>query len=129
MSERSGQPSVDQEAQKSELSRKLDAIGWGLFFLMLGAIWLFPEKWIPEDKWVMAAAIGVGVILIVMNVARYLWAVKPSVGAIVLGALALVWGVAGFYGTDLPFFPILFVLIGVGIIVSAGKRARGCGRC
>jgi hypothetical protein len=127
MSEQSDQPAVDREAQKREVSRKLDAIGWGLFFLMLGAIWLAPEEWIPEDKGFMAAAIGVGVILIVMNIARGLCAVRPSVGAIVLGVLILAWGVAGYYGKDLPFFPILFLLIGVGIIASAARRGRGGG--
>lgn len=130
MSEQSDQPAVgqvDQEAQKREVSRKLDAIGWGLFFLMLGAIWLSPEDWIPEEKGFMAAAIGVGAILIVMSIVRVLVAVKPSVGAIVLGVLILAWGVAGYYGKDLPFFPILFLLIGVGIIASAARRGRGGG--
>jgi hypothetical protein len=127
MSEQNDQPAVDEGAQKRELSRKLDAIGWGLFFLMLGAIWLAPGDWISEDNWFMAAAIGVGAILIVMNIVRVLVEVKPSIGAMVLGVLILAWGVAGYYGTDLPFFPILFLLIGVGIIASAARRGGGGG--
>jgi len=124
MSEQDDRPAVDQAAQKREASRRLDAIGWGLFFLMLGGIWLSPEEWIPRDKQFMAAAIGVGAILIVMNIVRALVAVEPRVGAAVLGALILAWGVARFHGTDLPFFPILFLLIGVGIIASAARRVR-----
>ncbi|NIR01077.1 MAG: hypothetical protein GTN78_12900 [Gemmatimonadales bacterium] len=125
--EQNDRPAVDQEARKTELGRRLDAMGWGLFFLMLGGVWLSPGQWIPGDKRVMAAAIGLGVILIVMSIVRCLCAVRSSIGAMVLGVLILAWGVAGFHGTDLPFFPILFLLIGVGIIASAARRGRGGG--
>ncbi len=62
-----------------------------------------------------------------MQIVRYFCAVGQRIGAIVLGVLILCWGVAGFFGTNLPFFPILFLLIGVGIIASAARRGRGGG--
>ena len=120
-------PTADEMVRKRHANRRLESIGWGLFFILLGAIWLAPESLIPEDKSLMAAAIGVGTILLGVNFARHLSEIRPRVGEIVVAALALIWGVAGCYGTEVPFFPLLFLLIGVGIIASAVRRARGSG--
>jgi hypothetical protein len=122
-------PAIDQAAEKREAGRRLEAVGWGLFFIMLGVLWALPEEVLPEGKGIMAAAIGVGAILLGVNFARHLSEVEPRGGEIILGTLALIWGVAGFYGTELPLFPVLFVLIGLAIILSGRKHGRGCGCC
>ena len=52
--------------EKRELE-KLEKIGWGLFLVMLGGIWLFPDSIVPEGTFMF----GVGVILVGLNLMKY----------------------------------------------------------
>lgn len=117
----------DEAAQKRAFDQRLDGIGWGLFFLMIGVLWLLPEDVLPENKWLLAAAVGVGVILLGQNAVRYLSGVKPRGGAVILGILVLAYGLSGFYGMDFPFFPVLFILIGAAVIVFPKGGSWRCG--
>lgn len=121
-------PTAGEMVRERDASRRLESVGWGLFFILLGAIWLAPESLISEGKSLMAAAIGVGALLLGVNLARHLSEIRPRGGEIVVGALAVIWGVAGLHGTKVPFFPMLFVLIGLVIILSGPRRGWGCGR-
>jgi hypothetical protein len=53
-----------------------------------------------------------------INGARYLNGIKMSGFTIILGALALIAGLGGLVGVKLPFFAILFILIGASIILK-----------
>jgi hypothetical protein len=103
-----------QNVQKSDLSKRLEAIGWALFLIMIGGIWLVPNERVPQGAWL----IGAGLIMLGLNVARHLSGVKISGFTIALGLLALILGVSGFLGAHLPFFPILLILIGAGIVLK-----------
>jgi hypothetical protein len=103
-----------QNVQKSDLSKRLEAIGWALFLIMIGGIWLVPNERVPQGAWL----IGAGLIMLGLNVARHLSGIKISGFSIVLGLLALILGVSGFLGARLPFFPILLILIGAGIVLK-----------
>jgi hypothetical protein len=103
-----------QNVQKSDLGKRLEAIGWALFLIMIGGIWLVPNERVPQGVWL----IGAGLIMLGLNVARRLSGVKMSSATIVLGVLALILGVSGFLGVHLPFFPILVILIGASIILK-----------
>jgi hypothetical protein len=121
--------SGDQALQKRSIINRLDTIGWGLFFIMVGALWLLPDEVLPEEKGWLVAAVGVGVILLGVQGARHLHEIKLSGGAVVVGALAVAYGVTGLYGVELPFFAIVFILIGVLIIFFPRKGEGGwsCG--
>ncbi len=110
-----------QAAQRRALCRRLDAIGWGLFFIMIGVLWLLPDEVLPGNKGWLAAAVGVGVILLGVHGIRLLFGIRPSGGAVVVGVLALVYGVTGFYGIEIPVFAVAFILIGAGIIFFARR--------
>ena len=103
-----------QNVQKSDLSKRLEAIGWALFLIMMGGIWLVSNEWVPQGAWL----IGAGLIMLGLNVARYLSGIKISGFTIVLGLLALILGVSGFLGAHLPFFSILLILVGAGIVLK-----------
>ena len=106
-----GQEDIRQE----ELEQRLDAVGWGLFLLMLGGLWLAPEEWgIPEGTWL----IGTGVIVLGLLLVRYLNRLRVSGFWVFLGALALGSGLASVLGLDLPVFPILIILAGAGILLK-----------
>lgn len=69
----------------------------------------------PEGTWL----IGIGLIMLGLNVARRLNDIEPSGFTIVLGVIALLAGTGDFLGVDLPVFPILLILLGAQIIYKA----------
>jgi hypothetical protein len=106
-------PTALQEEPKEALNRRLEAIGWGLFLIIIGVLWLAPQGLVPEGTWLIAA----GVILLGVNVARYLKAIKLSGTSLLLGSLAIIFGVGAFVGLELPFVAILLIIFGAGIIL------------
>ena len=109
---------MNEDAAKKALDKRLESIGWGLFLIMLGGIWLVPKERIPEETWL----IGVGIILLGLNAARYFNGIKMSNFTIGLGILALLIGIASFAGVDLPLLPIILILIGANIIFKIVTR-------
>jgi hypothetical protein len=103
-----------QDPQKRALNKRLEEIGWGLFLIIIGGIWLLPDEQVPPGVWL----IGAGLIMLGINGARYLNGIKMSGFTIILGALALIAGLGGLVGVKLPFFAILFILIGASIILK-----------
>lgn len=104
--------------QQRALNKRLEALGWGLFFVMIGGLWLVPGELVREGTWL----IGVGVIMLGLNAARYLNKIKMSWFTIALGVLALAAGLGDYVGVELPLFPILLVLVGASIIVGVITR-------
>ena len=95
------------------IGKRIDAIGWALFFIMIGGIGLAPKESVPEGAWL----IGVGLIMLGGNAARYLNGLKVVGFTIVLGLIALGIGLSIMLGLDLPVFPILLVIVGLSIIL------------
>jgi hypothetical protein len=101
-----------EEAGKSTTGERLDALGWGLFLVMIGGLWLAPAQ-IPEGTWLIGAA----VIILGLAVARYLMAVEVSGFAVILGVLALGAGLGSVLGLEIPVFPILLIIAGVASLL------------
>jgi hypothetical protein len=101
-------------SQKEELNKRLENVSWGLFLIMLGGIWLVPDRFVPEGSWL----IGAGCILIGLNVVRYLKQIPMSNFSLLLGGAALLIGISDFFQVDLPFFPILLIVIGAKLIIQ-----------
>ncbi len=99
---------------KQILNKRLESIGWALFLIMLGGLGLVPKEQVPEGIW----SIGVGLIMLGLNAARYLNQIKMSTFTIVLGFLALLTGVGELMGMDLPVLAILLIIIGAGMILK-----------
>jgi hypothetical protein len=98
------------------LNRNFDAIGWGALFIWWGISVLVTS--LP----VGTVAIGTGVILIGVNVARKLSGVPISRFSTTVGILAFVWGVLELVGVllglpfELPIFAILLIVLGVIVL-------------
>jgi hypothetical protein len=106
-------PTTVHQESKEALNKRLEAIGWGLFLIIIGALWLIPDERVPDGMWLMAA----GVIMLGVNAVRYLNDIKMNWASLLLGLLALIFGVGEFVGLDLPFVAILLIVFGVGIIL------------
>jgi len=91
-----------QDRQKQALDKQLETIGWGLFLIMIGGIGL-----VPQGVWL----IGVGLIMLGLNAARYVHGIKTSNLTIVLGILALLSGLGDLLGVELPVFAIVLILL------------------
>ncbi len=94
------------------LNRRYETIAWGAFFILLGVTSLLP---VPNGT----GTVGIGVILLGLNLARYVSKIPTSSLTITLGVIALAVGAfdvarAAFYlPMDLPLFPLLLIVIGV----------------
>ena len=95
------------DPEKAALNKRLETTFWGLFLIMLGGWALIPAETIPKGAW----SIGVGLLLLGLNAARYLNGIRMSGFTTFLGILALVGGIGDMLGwADLNGAFILIVL-------------------
>jgi hypothetical protein len=105
---------------KSAKNKIFDAIAWGAFIILLGIGWL-ASIYYQIDTGVYIA-LGVGLILIVLNVARRVAGVTISKFSLFIGMLVLALSGSGMLGYALPFIPTLIVLIGLFIVAEAMQK-------
>lgn len=111
-----------------ENTRKLNpdfgTIAWGAFFILWGITEMV--KSLPDGT----GAVGIGVILVGLNLARS-WKGQPtSAFTTTLGVLALLLGVLQLAGAflhlsfELPVFAILLMVLGLILLGSALKGSK-----
>ena len=99
-------------------SRSIDTIAWGAFFIWWGVTELAGS--LPEG----VGLIGIGLILLGLNLVRSMKGILTSGFTTVLGILALVWGGLELAGVvlglpfELPVFAILLIVLGVSLIAG-----------
>ena len=105
--------------------RNIDALAWGALFIWWGLTLLIK---LPPG----VGLIGVGLILLAANGARYYQGMGLSGFATAIGVLALVWGALELEGTVLPLalpvFPILLIVLGLIVLFGGGGQPPGGGR-
>ena len=99
---------------KVMLDRRLDAVGWALFLVMIGGVWLAPEGALPEGTWL----IGTGVIILGMAFVRRMKGLAINGFWVFMGVVALGTGLSSVLGVDIPVFPILLVIVGLNVLVK-----------
>jgi hypothetical protein len=104
-----------QASEQHNFNQRLEGIGWALFLIMIGGLGLVPDAMVPEGTWL----IGVGLIMLGLNLARSLNHIPMSSGTLFLGVLALIAGVTSVAGVDLPIFPIVLILLGLSALSKA----------
>jgi hypothetical protein len=113
MSNQETQPENVQANEKVVLNKRLEGIGWGLFLIMLGGFGLVPNEVIPKGLW----SIGLGVIMLGLNVTRYLLHIKMSGFTTFLGILALIGGVLQLFGMRTLEGAIFLIILGLYLLV------------
>jgi hypothetical protein len=110
---------MNQDAPATHgLGKRMNEVACALFLIMSGALWLAPEVWAPEGAWL----IGVGLILLGLNLARRLYQLRINAFGIVVGLSALVAGIVQVMGVQFRFVPLLLVVLGTVMIINAGFR-------
>ncbi len=106
--------------ERKRFGERLDEVGWALLFLMSGAILAIPGIPHPWAAWF----IGVGAILIALNLARYASRLSVNVLVTGCGVIAAAAGVGAYWGIDLPILALVLVLIGAVILVEPAIRGN-----
>jgi hypothetical protein len=100
----------------------LTSLAWGLFFVLLGfwaASMYYGLDTLPY------LALGVGTILIGLNITRRSIGVKLSEFGIFIGIIAFAFGGALLLGfTQVPWYAVIIALIGLFIIAEAAASLR-----
>ena len=94
------------QQEKIALNKRLETAGWGFFLIMAGGFALVPEAVIPKGLW----SIGLGLIFLGLNAARYFNGIRMSGFTTFLGILSLAGGIAqmlGWKSMDGAYFLIL----------------------
>ncbi len=89
---KSTQTTVDSE--KAALNKRLETAGWGLFLILLGGFMFVPSSTISKGFW----SIGIGLIFLGLNAARYFNGIRMSGFTTFLGVLSLAGGIAQLLG-------------------------------
>ena len=108
------QAEIVQDEEKAALNKRLETIGWGLFLVMLGGFTLVPEEILSKGFW----SIGVGLIMLGLNVARYFNGIKMSGFTTVLGIIALLSGTAQLLGMEMLEGALFFIILGAYLLLK-----------
>lgn len=104
---------------RSEFAARLDTIGWGVFLLMTGVLWLFAAA-VPSGTWL----VGTGLLLLALNAVRYFNGLALHTFTLALGVLALAGGLADFADIELPLLALALVAFGVLLLVKPFAKHR-----
>ncbi|MBU0578032.1 hypothetical protein KJ742_04580 [Patescibacteria group bacterium] len=105
---------LSKKFKKFALNARFESIAWGLFLVMIGVLWLYPEGRFPEDTWLL----GTGIILLGLNAVRHMYGLHISIFTTLLGLIALVAGLDDYLGYEIPILPILIIIFGVSILLG-----------
>ena len=104
----------------SSLNKLLNGIAWGTFFVLLGAGWLASNYYAVEVGAYLA--IGVGAILVAINLVRPSLHIEISKFSLFIGLLALALGGAGILSYAMPLIPTLIVLVGLFVVAEGLQK-------
>jgi len=103
------------------LNRKLEATGWGLFFIWMGIALFGNIGW-------GAGLLGVGIITLGAQAARKYFDLKLEGFWLAVGFLFVVGGICKLFNVHLGLVPILCIVAGIALLVSIFVgRARNSG--
>jgi hypothetical protein len=112
--------SATDAGAKRRQTKRLDEIALSLVLIMTGALWLAPEATVPEGSWLT----GLGLILLGLNAVRRVQGIRVSGFGVVVGFIALAAGIGHIIGQELPFVPILLIVLGVGLVIRAAAGPK-----
>jgi hypothetical protein len=102
------------DPEKAALNKRLETIAWGLFLIMLGGFMFVPKNQAPDGLW----SIGVGLIMLGLNVARYFSQIKMSGFTTVLGVISVIGGVVQLFGVKNLEGAFLLIILGAYLVVK-----------
>ena len=114
-------PLVVIDEEKAALNKRMETVAWGLFLVMLGCYILVPQSVISRGIW----SVGIGLIMLGLNLARYLKGIKMSAFTTVLGVLAIINGMLELLGLNDFEGAIFLIILGLYLLVRPWFDKRG----
>jgi hypothetical protein len=109
----------DLQATKiSHLSDRVDTAGWGVLLLAIGAVSLVPAM--PDGAWLVAS----GLVMLGSSVIRSRFGLPRRDATAVIGIVALAIGVFTVAGLATEVVPVVLVVLGLTLVVSAMDRRQ-----
>ncbi len=99
-------------SDSGSLESRVDAFGWGIFFVMSGAMLLVPG--LPDGSWLA----GVGVLFLGLSAARAMLGLQVSGFGLAVGAILLIWGAGAMADVAVPWFSVLLVVCGLALVMG-----------
>ena len=109
---------VFEEPKTTETQKfadKLSTVGWSLFLIWVGIALLMKLD-------TSIGLLGVGVITLLVQGARKCFNLKLEGFWIVIGLLFVIGSLWEIYKPNLPLVPVLLILVGAALLVSAIRR-------
>lgn len=100
------------------LAGRIDAAGWGIFFLWVGIASLAKLGW-------GIGLVGVGALVMGAQAWRALAGVKVERFSVTVGVLFVIAGFWSLLGLRFELVPLLFIAAGIAILASAWRGHRG----
>ena len=104
-----------QRAGTNAMSKRLEAAGWGLFFIWVGVSLLLDVGW---GVWL----IGVAAIILLGQLARYFYDLEVEKFWVVVGVLFLLGGIWELFQVQVGLVPILLIVAGGALLLSLFRR-------
>lgn len=101
-------PVVAIDPEKAALNKRLEGMAWGAFLITLGGFMFIPDETVDQGWW----SIGVGLIFLSLNAARYFNGLRMSGFTTFLGIISVIGGVLSLFGLDVDGAVLLIVLGG-----------------
>jgi hypothetical protein len=117
-------PEMIPDPEKAALNKRLESIAWGCFLIMWGGsmFWnvIAPNSVVRDGVW----SIGVGLIFLGLNTARYISKIRMSGFTTVLGILSVIGGVIQLFGVKGLEGAFLLLILGAYLILKPWFEKR-----
>jgi hypothetical protein len=105
---------VVADPDKAALNKRLENIAWGAFLIMLGGFMFVPEEIVKGGWW----SIGVGLIFLGLNAARYFNGLRMSGFTTFLGIISVASGLLDLVGMEGVTGAVLIIVLGGYLILK-----------
>jgi hypothetical protein len=115
MSEKVVENHESPSATKKGMGKRLDAAGWGLFFIWAGVSLLMDLGW-------GVGLIGVAAIILLGQAARLHFGLRLEKFWVAVGVLFFLGGIWELFQVQVGLVPILLIVAGGGLLLSLFRR-------
>jgi len=108
------QEEIDVDPDKAAMNKNFERIAWGAFLIMLGGFMFVPDEIVKGGWW----SIGVGLIFLGLNAARYFNGLRMSGFTTFLGIISITGGILDLVGMEGVNGAVLLIVLGGYIILK-----------
>jgi hypothetical protein len=105
---------ITVDPEKVAMNKNLERVAWGAFLIMLGGFMFVPNEVVKGGWW----SIGVGLIFLGLNAARYFNGLRMSGFTTFLGILSIIGGILDLVGMEGVNGAVLLIVLGGYIILK-----------